>query len=114
MTERVALILCERHSMAREIHGHRGGKRTPTYNSWRKMRERVLNPHQDGYELYGGRGIRICRRWSSFKAFLTDMGERPAGKTLDRINPEGNYEPGNCRWATLSEQNQNRVFGRAA
>lgn len=68
------------------------------------MRERCLSPHSTQWKWYGGRGIKICERWSLFSNFLADMGERPAGKTLDRIETDGNYEPSNCRWATQQEQ----------
>lgn len=86
-----------------------GYGRTPEYNSWLSMRARVLNPRHRRYPNYGGRGIAICPEWlSSFAAFLNDMGPRPSGQTLDRIDPDGNYEPSNCRWADTSTQNSNR------
>lgn len=91
-------------------HGHTGGgHQSITYMSWRAMRSRCECPENVGFESYGGRGISICERWvGSFQAFLDDMGERPPGHTLDRINPDGNYEPSNCRWATPAEQVWNR------
>jgi hypothetical protein len=83
--------------------------RTPTYTSWVKMNDRCTNPNATGYALYGGRGISVCERWQVFANFLADMGERPsADLSLDRIDNDGRYEPGNCRWATRSEQNRNR------
>jgi hypothetical protein len=73
------------------------------------MKQRCLNPNNKNYKDYGGDGITVCERWIKFENFLEDMGERPIGTTLDRFpNKRGNYEPGNCRWATLSEQNKNR------
>ena len=94
---------------AMQVHGHaKGNAPTPTYISWRRMRRVCLCPSVKGFEHYGGRGIRICERWDSFQNFLDDMGERPKGLTLDRIDVNGNYEPSNCRWATPSQQSENR------
>lgn len=81
---------------------------TGAYSSWQELRRRCLNRNNIGYADYGGRGIKVCERWASFAAFFADMGTRPAGMTLDRINNDGNYEPGNCKWSTPSEQAKNR------
>jgi hypothetical protein len=90
-------------------HGHcRRGLRTPTYDSWLSMRQRCGNPRHARFSDYGGRGISIDPRWATFLGFLTDMGERPPGTTLDRRDKDGPYSPSNCRWATLSQQNRNR------
>jgi len=78
------------------------------YNSWLGMRNRCSNPKNRLYKYYGGRGIVVCERWNSFDNFLADMGVRPDGLTLERINNDGNYEPNNCKWATMAEQNRNR------
>lgn len=86
-------------------------KRHPLYNTWNKMRERCHNPNHEYYASYGGRGIVVCDRWRySFANFLEDMGEKPRGKTLDRILVDGNYEPDNCRWATPKQQRFNQRF----
>jgi len=84
-------------------------RHTPTYNTWRNMIDRCTNPNAWNYKYYGGRGVEVCERWlESFENFLTDVGERPEGLTLDRIDVEGDYEPENCKWATWSEQQENK------
>lgn len=95
----------------RTTHGHgsaRAGTRSGTYISWSSMIQRTTNPRNPAWPHYGGRGITVCDRWRSYEAFLQDMGERPPGLTLDRIDVNGHYEPGNCRWATWSEQRLNQ------
>jgi hypothetical protein len=91
-------------------HGNRthGKTKTPAFRSWQMMRQRCNNPRDEHYKNYGARGIRVHPAWERFEAFFADMGERPAGTTLDRKDSNGNYEPGNCRWATNLEQHQNR------
>jgi hypothetical protein len=82
---------------------------SPEYAIWSSMRDRCRNKQNAHYKYYGGRGISVCERWAeNFEAFYQDMGPRPQSLTLDRINNDGNYEPGNCRWATRSQQSANR------
>lgn len=108
------------HGIARRSDGHppvHGGTNKPTWRSWASMLTRCTNPNQHKWPHYGGRGISVCDRWAEkdgkgFLNFLADMGERPAAMTLDRIDPNGNYEPSNCRWADAQTQRANRRDSR--
>ena len=92
----------------RARHGHSSG-RTPTYESWMAMKRRCVDSNHRSWDRYGGRGITVCDRWlHSFENFLEDMGERPSGRSIDRIDNDGNYERSNCRRATNKEQRANR------
>jgi hypothetical protein len=85
-----------------------GRTKTPEFRAWQGIWQRCENKKDKSYSDYGGRGIRVCERWETFEAFLSDMGDRPsAAHSLDRINVDGDYEPANCRWATIVEQNRN-------
>ena len=95
-----------RHGHARRFHGEKSSE----YRSWTMMINRCVNPNATQYRYYGGRGVSVCDRWrDSFEAFLADMGVKPTPQhSIDRINPHGDYEPDNCRWATRLEQRHNR------
>jgi hypothetical protein len=88
----------------RTKHGHHG---TGAYRTWDAMIQRCHNERHTKFYMYGARGITVCDRWRKFENFLADMGERPDNASLDRIDGAGNYEPGNCRWATRREQQRN-------
>ncbi len=90
-------------------HGHntRAGGKSPTYTSWDSMKDRCNNPNHRNYHLYGGRGITVCLDWAWFPNFLKDMGERPEGTSIDRLNNDGNYCKDNCKWSTQAEQIHN-------
>lgn len=89
------------------------GKRTSrVYKIWQSMRERCNSPRNASYPRYGGRGISVCERWHAFENFYADMGDPPAGYSLERIDVNGNYEPSNCKWIPLGEQALNRTSTR--
>lgn len=104
----------DRQTLRKFMQEHRrnsDGYRSPTYHSWRMAKARCLQETQQNYPYYGGRGITVCPRWLGkygFWNFVQDMGLRPEGLTLDRRDPDKDYEPGNCRWATASEQARNK------
>lgn len=100
--EKMAAGLGARHKMCE----------TPTYSSWDSMIGRCMRPNDPTFGRYGGAGITVCQRWTVFDNFFADMGERPAGTSLDRIDPNGDYEPQNCRWASAKTQANNRRNNR--
>lgn len=94
-------------------HGHAPESgATPTYHTWSGMVARCNNPRHKSFGRYGGAGIRVCERWLTFANFLADMGEKPRGTSIDRIDHTRGYEPGNCRWATDKQQARNKRNNR--
>ena len=100
---------CLKSTLASSIHFRHGRCHSPEYNSWYGMLQRCENPNHSSYDHYGGRGIKVCTRWHKFENFYADMGRKPGpGYSIDRIDNDGDYEPDNCRWATVKEQNMNQ------
>lgn len=105
---------CFQKESASEVHTRHGRTGSTEHDIWRSMKQRCCNPNKRSYSRYGGRGIKVCDDWShSFEAFYRDMGPRPSMQhSLDRIDPNGHYEPSNCRWATKVEQQNNMRSNR--
>ena len=105
---------CLRRDMLVERNTTHGKTYSKVYRSWAHVLDRCLNPNDGAFQNYGGRGITVCARWQSFENFLKDMGEPPAGAgvSIERVENNGNYEPGNCCWATQKEQSRNKRNNR--
>lgn len=116
MRENSAAILrrtTQKRAQSLVRHGHAGrGRKTRAYHVWRGMKNRCCNPNNPRFADYGGRGIEVCARWMAFEPFLEDMGEPTPHESIDRIDNDRGYEPGNCRWATTTQQARNTRVSR--
>lgn len=99
---------CLQREMASNLNLSHGWSGTRTYEAWKSIWQRTTNPKRTGYENYGGRGIKVCDRWREFTSFLADMGEKPNGLTIERVDNDGDYSPSNCIWADMTTQNRNK------
>lgn len=99
---------CKRNEETRKRETVHGMSKTLTYKTWASMINRCTNSNESCFKFYGGRGIRVCERWMDFVNFYNDMGEKPNGFSLDRIDPNGNYELNNCRWVSIKVQQRNK------
>lgn len=103
---------CQKNESASQRLTKHGMSKSPLYAVWSTMKDRCLNEKSSDYGLYGGRGITVCERWMSFENFAADMGDRPHGTSIDRIDNSKGYEPRNCRWATTKDQARNKRNSR--
>lgn len=110
-TRSCGCLFTETVKICRLINGVKRNRKG-AYSSWTQMKSRCSDKNASGYEYYGGRGIKVCNRWKSFDLFYEDMGDRPEGFSIDRIDVNGDYKPENCKWSSISEQSYNRRNNR--